>query len=183
MELRATLFTRYDINPLEEYPHEYSDWADGPVVQRKVYGSDLERGVVDVQTQTRTIVTEGLHGVSRQKIGPIVPPRYPPLYVCQYDVDSSVLAAIAGDARFFILAVDDIGNGLPPSAEGRGFLEPIPQDVWDEFAPTVVAVTRNRVGDDQADQVDALQAQWWSRTPEAERTPEEYCLRLQRFTS
>lgn len=184
MDVTIALFTRHDIDPLAEYPHEFSEWVSGDPVLRPIGGGDLSRQVVEAIPQTRTIITSGLHGASRQAIGPIVPPRYPPIYVCRYDVDIDLVPTIAGDARFYVLALDAIGDGdLPVWAEGRGWLEPIPQTIWTEFLGKLVAVTRNLVGDDQADQVQALSDVWWANTVEPKRTPAEFCLRLNRFVS
>lgn len=180
MEVRITLFTRYDVVPTEEFEETYSDWADGTPYEKKVGGDGyLSMETTMVTPKTRTVTQAGLHGASRQKIGPISPPKYPPVYVCQYLVDDSLLSAIAADNRFYILAVDDIGEGVPGYAEGRGYSEPIPQDIWDEFSAKVVAVTRNLVGDEAADHLDAFQQNWW--TPE--RTPDDYCKRLHAWRS
>lgn len=182
MDVRIVLFTRHDIDPLAEFPHEYSDWVSGTPVLQPIGGTDLSRRVVEAIPQTRTVTTQGLHGASAQSIGPIAPPRYPPIYVCAYDVDTSVVPAIAGDARFYILALDAIGDGdLPPAMQGRGWTQPIPADVWDEFIGKLVAVTRNLVGDEQADHVDALAGQW--RTANPNGTPEQFINRLRMFMS
>jgi hypothetical protein len=183
MLVRIAVFTRHDINPLEEFPHEYSAWVDGDVVQRKITGGDLERGVVDVQMQTRTIATEGLHGASRQAIGPIVPPRYPPIYVCRYDCDHSIVGDVHDDSRFYVLSVDLIEEGeeLPDPMQERGWAQPIPEDVFTEFSGRVEAVTRNLVGDEAGRLIAAKMAQWRSANPAG--TPDEFCAALRKYVS
>lgn len=183
MEVRIAVFTRHDINPLDEFPHEYSAWANGDVVQRQVVGGDLFRGVVDVQMQSRTVTTEGLHGASRQAIGPIVPPRYPPIYVCRYDADHSIVSTIHGDARFYVLSVDLIEDGeeLPVAMQDRGWEQPIPEDVFTEFAGKIETTTRNLVGEDEGDLVVAKMAQWRSNNPEG--SPEEFCTAFRKYVS
>ena len=119
MELQVGIITRFDNDPQADFPHEYSAWQTvipSPLTRQS---ADLSRQKYDGVEQTCTVTTEGLHSPVRGLLT-VNPPKYPPVRIAAYSCDSSLLAAIQGNAQYMILSADDIGNGVPAVAEDRG---------------------------------------------------------------
>lgn len=180
MEVKVTLLCKHDIIPGVEFPHEFSDWADDAPVTFVKGSTDLTRQVFTGMGQVRTVTTEGLRGPVHGALL-VAPPKYPPLRGEINQADSDVVLSINSDARFMVLAVDDIGNGVPAWGEDKGLDDPIGQTLWDEMATKIEAVTRSEIGDPEADQVATALANWRSDNPEG--TAREFMLALRRFTS
>lgn len=180
MEVQIGIITRWDNVPTEDFPHEYSSWVDGGAVNFYRGATDLTRQKYEGIEQTRTVTTEGLHGPVAGLLT-VAPPKYPPVRVGQYNCDSAAITLVQGNAQYMVLSVDDIGNGVPPAAENRSMNDPLPDTDFNDMAAKIEALTRNEIGDDEADLVASALTYW--RTAYPQGTPYEFYLALRRFTS
>ncbi len=174
MLVKIALLTKHDNTPGEDFPHETSWVSPTAGTLRQVRGDKLyEYGRTESDLQ---IDIEGLRSPAHGGLL-VAPPKYPPLRAERRPCDSSVLAKIQAKPGYMILAVDDIGNGVPPAAEDMGWDEAIAGDKWVELRAGILAVTPA----EHDVQVGNALDQWRSGKPDG--TPAEFVLALRRFTS
>jgi len=174
MLVQITLLCKYDKIPSEDFPHETS-WVNPHATVRSEVKGD-KKHEYDRTTSDLQIDTEGLRSPVRGELL-VTPPKYPPLRAERRPCDSSVLTDVEAHAAYLVLAVDDIGEGVPAMADGLGSDDPIPEARWSMLRTGIVAVTP----EDNKEQVGNLMDNWKTAHPEG--TPRQFLLALRNFTS
>jgi len=180
MLCEIAIFATYDLEPMDEFPHEYSAWADGDPVDFYRRGNDLQRQKFTGVEQTRTVTTEGLqppvHGYSRA-----VPPKYPPHQLTGYNCDHTIIADVEAHPQIVVYAINTIDpddyDSLPAAMKDMRPDDPIKEEVWDKVRDGLIAVTPA----EHQDQVTAALDNW--RTANPEGTAREFAVALRNFVS
>ena len=173
MLVQVTILTKYDKIPSEDFEHVTSWVNPTPGVRSEVRGDkkyEYDRTEYDLQVDT-----EGLRSPVQGELL-VTPPKYPPLRAEIRPCDHTVVVDINSSAAYMVLAVDDIGNGLPPAMEGFGLDEPIPAAKWTELRTGILAVTPA----ENEEQVGNLMDNWKTANPDG--TPKQFLLALRNFT-
>ena len=174
------VFATHDLNIDEEFPHEFSAWADGGPVSKYVGGSGLSRQKYDGIEQTRTVTTEGLQGPPHS-VSRAVPPKYPPHRLEGRRCDHTIIAAVDAHAQIIVYSIDTVDpddyDSLPVVMKDMRPDDPIVDTLWYTLLVGLVNVTP----EENKAQVETAMTDW--RTANPEGTAREFALVLKRFTS
>lgn len=181
MFCEIAIFAAWDLEPMVEFPHEYSAWADGGPVSIYRNEGDLARQKFDGIEQTRTVTTEGLqapvHGYSLA-----APPKYPPHQLIGYRCDHSIIAAVEAHPQIVVYAINTVDpddyDSLPAAMQDMRPDDPIKTEVWDPLSAKLIADTP---AGEQRDQVTNALTNWRADNPLG--TAREITIAVRNFTS
>ena len=180
MLCEIAIFATHDLDPMAEFPHEHSAWADGGPVSTYRNAGDLSRQKYDGIEQTRTVTTEGLqspvHGYSRA-----APPKYPPHQLTGYRCDHTIIADVEAHPQIVVYVIDTVDpddyDSLPEIMKGMKADDPIKEEVWDKVETGLINVTPA----EHQDQVTTALDNWRTENPLG--TAREFAIALRTFTS
>ncbi|MHC4302730.1 MAG: hypothetical protein ACYS7Y_36185 [Planctomycetota bacterium] len=180
MLCEIAIFATHDLDPMTEFPHEYSAWVDGGAVSRYFNSGDLSRQKYDGIEQTRSVTTEGLqspaHGYNRA-----APPKYPPHQLTGYRCDHTIIADIEAHADIVVLSIDTVDpadyDSLPVAMQDTRPDDPIKESVWTANRAWLIAVTPA----ENQDQVTAALDNWRADNPLG--TARQFGIVVRNFTS
>ena len=173
MLVDVTFLCKYDKIPSEDFPHVTSWVNPTPGTRSEVKGD--KKYTYDRVEEDLQVDTEGLRSPVHGELL-VMPPRWPALRAERRPCDSSVLLDVENHAAYMVLAVDDIGEGVPAMAEDLGSNDPIPAARWNMLKTGIVAVTP----EDNKEQVGNLMDNWKTANPDG--TPRQFLLALRNFT-
>ena len=179
------VFATHDLNPMEEFPQEYSAWADGGPVSTYLKSGELSRQKFTGIEQTRTVTTEGSQSPVHAFLN-VQPPKYPPHQLTGYRCDNSIIGDIEAHAEIVVYAVDTVDpadyDSLPAALKGMRPDDPIkdeaaPENIWTKVRNGLINVTPA----EHQEQVTTALDQWREQNPEG--TAREFGIALRTFTS
>jgi len=173
MLVDVSFLCKHDKIPSEDFEHVTSWVNPTPGTRSEVRGD--KKYAYDRIEEDLQVDTEGLRSPVRGELL-VTPPAYPPLRAERRPCDSSVLLDVENHAAYLVLAVDDIGEGVPAMADGLGSDDPIPEARWSMLKTGIVAVTP----EDNKEQVGNLMDNWRENNPNG--TPAQWLLKLRNFT-
>jgi hypothetical protein len=169
-----------DVNPQEDFPHEYSAYVPGgpATYYRKV--DDLKREKYTGVEENRTVTTEGLQAPVHAYLN-VQPPKYPPAKLTGYDADHSIIAAIDGTIGLLVYSIDTVDpddyDSLPAAMQGMRPDDPIKEGVWTPLRNGLITITPT----ENQDQVTTALDNWREQNPLGTAT--EFAIALRIFTS